>query len=161
MQYNIKQMVFDFSYLLILGATLGGVLVLGIFVAPLIFHTERLLVAPLDHYSAGVVMGAIFHRFSYWVYLTVIFVGVYEIVQYRAQRRDRVAILSALAVMGAALLFSAVYTPKILQMQAEGVAATQSAAFNSLHIASEIDFKILALALLVLFVRRLMLLRIK
>lgn len=160
-QYNIKQMVFDFSYLLILGVTLGAVLVLGIFVAPVVFHTEALLAFPLDRFNAGIVMGEIFHRFSYWAYFSAIFVVAYEIMQYRAQRRDKVAILSGLVVVATSLLFSAVYSPKILQMQAEGVEATQSSAFESLHIASEIDFKILALALMVLFVRRLMLLRIK
>ena len=57
-------------------------------------------------------------------------------------------------------MFSAVYAPKILAMQALGREATQSDTFANIHIASEIDFKILALSLIVLFVRRLMLLRI-
>jgi hypothetical protein len=53
-----------------------------------------------------------------------------------------------------------VYAPKILSMQAMGMEATQSDTFSNIHIASEIDFKILAVALLILFIRRLMLLRV-
>lgn len=160
-QYNIKKMVIDFGYLLLLGATLGAVLVLGIIVAPVVFHTERLLLDPLNHYNAGIIMGEVFHRFSYWAYVVTVAVVAYEISQYRQQRRDRTAILSALMVIFTLLLFAAVYVPKILQAQSEGAAATQTEAFNSLHLASEIDFKILAVGLLVLFVRRIMLLRSK
>jgi len=57
-------------------------------------------------------------------------------------------------------MFSSVYVPKILSMQALGREATQSDTFENVHIASEIDFKILAVALLVLFIRRLMILRV-
>ena len=52
------------------------------------------------------------------------------------------------------MMFSAIYTPKILAMQALGAEATQSDAFQALHMGSEIDFKVLALALGVLFIRR-------
>jgi hypothetical protein len=57
-------------------------------------------------------------------------------------------------------MFSAVYSPKILSMQALGSEATQSDTFNNIHIASELDFKILAVGLVVLFIRRLMLLKV-
>jgi hypothetical protein len=56
-------------------------------------------------------------------------------------------------------MFSGVYAPKILEMQALGVEATQSDTFANIHKASELDFKILAVGLIVLFIRRLMLLR--
>jgi len=46
-------------------------------------------------------------------------------------------------------------------MQKLGREATQSDTFENIHIASELDFKLLAVALLVLFIRRLMLLRIQ
>jgi len=159
--YDINKLIKDFGYLLVLGTTLGAVLVLGIIVAPVVFHTELLLFQPLDHYNAGIVMGEIFHRFSYWAYFSAIAVVVYEVLQYRAQRRDKVAMISSFIVLFTLLLFAAVYSPKILAMQALGVQATQSDSFAALHMASEIDFKILAVALGVLFVRRIMLLRVK
>ncbi len=75
-------------------------------------------------------------------------------------QRDAIAFGSAATVVFSSLMFSAVYSPKILAMQALGTEATQSDTFHNIHIASEIDFKILAVSLLVLFIRRLMLLRI-
>ncbi len=151
----------ELAYLLLLGASLGAVLVLGIIVASVIFNSEQYLpIALLDHYNEGILMGEIFHRFSYWIYGLCMAVVVYEILEYRALRRDGIAQIAALVVIGTSLMFSGVYAPKILQMQALGVEATMSDAFDALHKASELDFKILALALAVLFVRRIMLLRV-
>ncbi len=150
----------ELGYLLILGATLGAVLVLGIIVASVIFNSEHYLpVALLDHYNEGMLMGQIFHRFSYWIYGVSMVVAAYEVWEYRSLRRDGIAQIAALVVIGTSLMFSAVYAPKILEMQALGVEATVSDAFDALHKASELDFKILALALGVLFFRRVMLLR--
>ena len=151
----------DFSYLLVLGMSLGAVLVLGIVVAAVVFNTDKLPMGILvDRYNAGIVMGEIFHRFSYWTYFLAAFVGLYEAYMYKTGQRDAIVFAAALVVIFSSLMFSGVYSPKILEMQAKGIQATQSDAFENLHRASEIDFKILAVGLIVLFVRRLMLLRI-
>lgn len=143
-----------------LGATFGAVLVLGVIVAPVVFHTDRILVDMLmDNYNAGIIMGEIFHRFSYWVYFVAVAVIVYEASIYKTGQRDAVVFASSIIVVFSSLMFSGVYAPRIIAMQALGAEATQSDTFENLHIASEIDFKILAVALLVLFVRRLMLLQ--
>jgi len=156
-----RNIYIDFSYFIILAATFGAVLVLGVVVAPVIFHTDKILVDMLlDHYNAGIIMGEIFHRFSYWVYFVATYVIVYEAMRYKTGERDAIAFGSAATVVFTSLMFSGIYAPKILEMQGLGIEATQSDTFQNIHIASEIDFKILALALLVLFIRRLMLLRI-
>ena len=157
-----KRMFFDFSYLITLAASFGAVLVLGAIVAAVVFHTDALHVDILiDRYNSGVIMGEIFLRFSYIVYCLAFFVAVYESAQYKMGQRDRVALISAFFVIATSLMFSTVYVPKILELQAMGREATGSDTFNALHMGSEIDFKILAVALVVLFVRRLMLLRIR
>ena len=141
-------------------ATFGAVIVLGAVVAPVIFHTDKIIVGMLiDHYNAGIIMGEIFHRFSYWLYFVAVAVFLYEAAIYKTGQRDAITFGAAVTVLFSSLMFSGVYAPKILAMQALGVEATQSDTFNNIHIASEIDFKILAVALIVLFVRRLMLLR--
>ena len=151
----------DFSYLLVLGASLGGVLVLGALSAPVIFHTDQLLAGMLlDNYNAGIIMAEIFRRFSYWLYFLTLFVVSYEVVQYKMGQRDAITMASSTMVVFAALMFSVVYVPKILSMQALGVEATQSDTFSNIHLASEIDSKLLAISLVVLFVRRLMLMKI-
>ncbi|MEA2073227.1 MAG: DUF4149 domain-containing protein [Campylobacterota bacterium] len=156
-----RNIYIDFTYFIVLAASFGGVIVLGAFVAPVVFHTDKIVSEMIiDNYNAGIIMGEIFHRFSYWVYFLAIFVALYEAAQYKMGQRDAVAFGSAVTVLFASLMFSSVYAPKILAMQAMGREATQSDTFENIHIASEIDFKILAVALIVLFVRRLMLLKV-
>lgn len=143
-------------------ATFGAVLVLGAVVAPIVFHTDKILYSVLlDNYNAGIIMGEVFRRFSYWIYFLAFFVTVYELAMYKRGQRDVIIFTSAVTVVFSALMFSAVYSPKILSMQVLGVEATQSDTFRNIHMASELDFKILAAALLVLFIRRLMLLRLQ
>lgn len=155
-----KKIYIDFSYLIILAATFGAVIVLGAFVAPVVFNANSILVdMNIDRYNAGIIMGEVFYRFSYWIYAIAFFVAVYEVGMYKMGQRDAVSFASAVTVIFASLMFSAVYAPKILAMQALGVEATQSDTFQNIHFASELDFKILAVSLLVLFIRRLMLLR--
>ena len=158
---NIKQNIYiDFSYLIILAASFGAVIVLGAVVAPVIFNPNKLLVdVTLDHYNSGILMGEIFHRFSYFIYFLAGFVVLYEASMYKMGKRDSIIMASSVTVVFSSLMFSNVYSPKILAMQAMGVEATQSTTFANIHTASELDFKILAVALAVLFVRRLMLLR--
>ncbi|MFT7859913.1 MAG: DUF4149 domain-containing protein [Sulfurimonas sp.] len=158
----IKRNIYlDFSYLLVIAASFGAVLVLGALVAPVIFHTDTMLVGTmLDNYNEGIIMGEIFHRFSYWVYFLAAYVVIYEAMMYKQGQRDTIVLLSGFVTIASSLLFSAVYSPKILAMQALGAEATQSDTFENIHMASEIDFKVLAVALLILFIRRLMLLRI-
>lgn len=155
-----KRIYVDFSYLILLAASFGAVMVLGVIVAPVIFHTDRLTVDLLiDHYNSGVIMSEIFLRFSYFIYFLSLCVTLYEAVMYKMGQRDKTLFYSAFLVVTTSLLFSGVYVPKILELQAMGREATTSDTFDNLHIASEVDFKILAIALIVLFVRRLMLLR--
>lgn len=155
-----KKIYFDFSYLILLAASFGAIIVLGAFVAPVIFHTDKIVVDLLiDNFNAGIIMGEIFHRFSYWSYFLACAVVVYEIVEYKRGYRDAIVFAAAMTTIFTSLMFSAVYAPKILAMQALGPEATQSETFKNIHFASEIDFKILAFSLIVLFIRRLMLLR--
>jgi hypothetical protein len=155
-----KKIYLDFSYLILIAATFGAVIVLGAVVAPVIFHSDKILVdVLLNKYNSGIIMGEVFHRFSYWLYVVAAAVAIYEAIWYKMGQRDAIAFGSAISVLFSSLMFSAVYAPKILLMQALGIEATQSDTFANVHIASELDFKILAFSLFVLFIRRLMLLR--
>jgi uncharacterized membrane protein len=119
-----------------------------------------LTVPLLSRYEEGKIMGEIFRRFSYWGYVMAAVITVYEISRYKVMQIDKIAILSALGSVGTLLLFSAVYMPKILEYQAKGESAINES-FEVLHKASEIDFKILLLMLLTLFVRRSYLMAVK
>lgn len=142
-------------YLMLVAATLGAVLVLGIVTAPVIFHSASVLpTALLGRYEEGMLMGEIFRRFGFWAYAMAVIILAFEINEYRRQRRDKWAIMSALLSVFTLLMFASVYIPKILSMQAMGPDMTASEAFESLHSASELDFKVLAVALIALFIRR-------
>jgi len=155
-----RNIYLDFGYLVILAASFGAVMTLGVLVAPVVFNPNTLLVdVTLDRYNSGMLMSEIFARFSSWLYAVAIVVALYEAMWYKKGQRDALSFASAFIVIASSLLFSAVYVPKILAMQALGSEATQSDTFANIHIASEIDFKILAVALVVLLIRRLMLLR--
>jgi hypothetical protein len=159
---NKVRMFFDFSYLIVLASTFGAVMVLGIAVASVVFNADKLVVdVVLSHYNSGMIMGEIFRRFSYWLYFVAFFTLFYEAAWYKMGQRDAISFGAAITVVFASLMFSSVYTPKILAMQALGEEASLSDTFQSVHVASEIDFKLLAVALIVLFVRRLMLLRLR
>jgi hypothetical protein len=99
-------------------------------------------------------MGEIFRRFTYWAYFMTAVIAIYEVSRYKVMQIDKISILSALGSIGTLLLFSAVYTPKILEYQSQGEAVMMQNSFESLHKASEIDFKILLVMLLILFIRR-------
>jgi uncharacterized membrane protein len=158
---NNKKAVIDVVYLLLIAMSAGAVLVLGVFVAAVVFHSEFYLTLPiLSRYEEGKIMGEIFRRFSYWAYFMTIVIAVYEVSRYKVMQIDKIAILSALGSIGTLLLFSAVYTPKILEYQARGEEAID-ASFEALHKASEIDFKILLVMLLILFTRRAYLMAVK
>jgi hypothetical protein len=155
-----RNIYIDFGYLVLLAASFGAVLTLGAIVAPVVFQTDKLgMDILIDRYNAGIIMGTIFEHFSYWLYVVMIYVAAYEVSLYKWGQRDRISILSALMVIFTSAMFNGVYIPKILALQDMGREATKSDTFNNLHTASEWDFKILAIALLVLFIRRLMLLK--
>ncbi len=153
-----KKQIIITLYLLLIASTLGAVLTLGILNAAVIFNSEYILPIPyLDHYNEGILMGEIFRRFSYWIYFMILVIAIFEAYEYKMMRRDRYAIIAAFITLSTMALFAAIYTPKILELQQQGVEATLSSEFASLHSASELDFKILAVALIALFVRRMML----
>lgn len=157
-----KRVIVDVVYLLFIGMTVGAILILGVFVAAVVFHSETYLTIPLlSRYEEGKIMGEIFRRFSYWGYFMVVLIAVYESAKYKMMQIDKISVLSAMGSIGTLLLFAAVYTPKMLEYQMQGEAAMMEHSFESLHKASEIDFKIMLVMMLVLFIRRAYLLAVK
>jgi hypothetical protein len=136
-------------------------LVLGAVVAAVVFHSEVYLSIPiLSRYEEGKIMGEIFLRFSYWAYFMTFVITLYEVSRYFVMQLDRVAILSAFLAVFTLMMFSGVYVPKILEYQSRGESA-MDASFETLHKASELDSKLLLLALLVLAGRRIYLMATK
>jgi hypothetical protein len=156
-----KKAVIDVVYVMLLAMTAGAVLVLGAVVAAVVFHSEVYLSIPiLSRYEEGKIMGEIFLRFSYWAYFMTFVITLYEVSRYFVMQLDRVSILSAFLAVFTLMMFSGVYVPKILEYQSRGESA-MDASFETLHKASELDSKLLLLALLVLAGRRIYLMATK
>ncbi len=142
------------AYLIWLGAMLGAVLYAGAVVAPVIFHSTQWLGAELlTHYQEGLIMTRNFVLLSYPVTATVIFVFLYEGYKYKMGERDKLALAAAFVVIFTGSMFNWYYLPDIVTMQMAGEAMTKSQAFLATHKGSELDFKIFAVAILVLMIQ--------
>jgi len=152
--------IVNIIYLIVLAMSAGGVFVLGVFVAPVVFNADTLFnLSQIGRFEEGLIMAEIFRRFTFWLYVAGLFIVVYEVYLFKIMQRDKVASLSAFTSVFAIAMFNGVYTPKILELQTQGASVMETPAFESLHKASELDFKILLVALLVLVFRRIMLLK--
>ncbi len=142
------------AYLILLGATLGASLFAGAVVAPVVFHAHEWLGAgTLNRFQEGVIMTQNFVRLSYLVDVTVVAVALYEGYKYKMFERDLWTQIAAFLTIATGLMFGHYYLPDIVTMQMAGEKMTQSQAFVNTHKGSEIDFKIFAVALLVLMVQ--------
>ncbi len=141
-------------YLLLLCATLGAGIYAGAVVAPVVFHSTHWLGdGVLSRYQEGIIMTQNFVRLSYLVDFSLVAIFLYEGYKYKMFERDSITTLATIITVASGLFFGHYYIPQILSMQAQGEAVTQSQLFNSIHLASEIDFKVFAIALLVLIIR--------
>lgn len=151
---NLKRII-DLTYLILLGASIGGILTLGIVMTSTVFHSANYIGPLLSHYQEGQIMSGGFVKFSYFLTLMFFVIMFYEIYSYKILQRDKTVMISALVSLFTIGLFTGVYTPRILQMQKLGQEATQTPEFERLHLGSELDFKILVAALIILMGRRL------
>ncbi len=143
-------------YIIILGTTLGAGLYAGAVVAPVTFNSEIYLQSELlTRFQEGLIMSENFQRLGYLVTFTVIFVTLYEGYKYKMYDRDIFTTIPAFIVITTGLLYAHYYIPQILELQKMGESMTESKIFENTHFASELDFKLFALALLILLGRTL------
>ncbi len=146
----------DIVYMMLLGIALGLVLTLGIVVAPVIFHADDYLGAKiLDHYQMGLLMTAVFLKSKYFLNGMAIIIILREAYDYKLFKRDKIVLPAAATAVLMIFLFTLYYTKRIVSMQAIGASIVQSETFQNIHKASELDFGLLALSLLLLLGRRL------
>ncbi len=142
------------AYIIFLSGVLGAGLYAGIVVTAVTFHTELYLGSSvLTHFQEGQIMTENFLRLSYLVNVSLFAVVLYEGYKFKKFERDTVTQVATFFVLASGLLFSQYYIPDILSMQLQGEAITQSVAFINTHKGSELNFKLFALALLVLIIQ--------
>ena len=143
-------------YIIILGLTLGAGLYAGVVVAPVTFNSEIYLQSEiLTRFQEGLIMSENFQRLGFLVTFTVLCVALYEGYKYKIYDRDIFTTIPAFIVITSGLLYAHYYIPQILELQKEGESMTKSEVFENTHFASELDFKLFTLALLILLSRTL------
>ncbi|MCB2180636.1 MAG: DUF4149 domain-containing protein [Desulfobulbaceae bacterium] len=147
--------IINVCYTLLLGTTIGASFALGAFVAPSIFNSGIILGAELlDHYQEGLIMTEIFKRYCTLLNITVGSILVWECMKFFVfKKRDYFLVLSACVVTVTGLLFTSYFTPKIIEAQGGGPAATATEIFQTLHQASVTDFSFLLVALAVMLAK--------
>ncbi|BCD60249.1 MULTISPECIES: DUF4149 domain-containing protein [unclassified Nitratiruptor] len=146
----------DIGYMILLGITLGVVVALGAFVAPVVFHANDYIGENLlSHFQMGLIMTAIFVKANYLLNCTAVAIVIRESYDYKRFIRDRLVLPSAATAVLMIFLFTLYYTKQIVAFQAKGSSIINDPLFQSLHKASEIDFGLLGFSLLLLLGRRL------
>jgi hypothetical protein len=141
------------AYMILLGMVLGMIVYAGAVVAPVTFGSEKLLGGEiLSHYQEGVIMTQNFVRLGYLVTVMMIVVALYEGYRFKMGEHGKLEQGATIMVLATAALFNFYYLPAILEMQSMGAEATTTKVFANMHIASEIDFKILAASILALMI---------
>jgi len=152
MKKNFK--IATFVYLILLGITLGSVVFAGSVVAVVVFNTQDVFNSTLlSHFQEGQIMSAIFIKLRVLVDICVVYIALYEGYKYKMFERDKLTTMATFVAIATGLMFGHYYMPDILTMQLAGEKMTQTQAFINTHKGSEIDFKLFAVALLVLMVQ--------
>jgi len=142
------------AYLILLISTFGAVIFAGAVVAPVIFHSSNYLNGEiLSHYQEGLLMTQNFIALSYLINIVMVAVFLYEGYKYKKFERDKLTTSAALLVIMSGAMFNYYYLPDIVTMQMAGPNMTATQIFVNTHKGSELDFKIFALAILILAIQ--------
>ena len=142
-------------YFLLLGALIGTELALGALVAPTIFYPKSILgEGVLTQFQSGKLMATIFVKFNYALLAVSVIAALYEFASFRSSVKFAAKFsANMLCAINLALALSFVFyfTPFVMDAQAVGEAATQTAEFAQMHAASEWTMKLMLFAQLALF----------
>ena len=142
-------------YFLLRGALIGTELALGALVAPTIFYPQSILGdGVLTHFQSGKLMATIFVKFNYALLAVSVLIALCELASFRSSVKFAAKFsMGMLCAINLALALSFVFyfTPFVMDAQAAGEAATQTAEFAQMHAASEWTMKLMLFAQLALF----------
>jgi len=155
MQKSKYEKYVEIFYILLLSATFGASIFVGVVIAPTIFRSELVFSDEvLSKFQEGLLMTTIFLKFNYLLNFVAVSIILFEGYLYKSGNRNNFTLAIIFIFVSTALLFTNYYTPQILEMQSMGV--TEGTIFENLHFASELDFKIFSLALLTLVIKKML-----
>lgn len=144
--------IFLYSYIFLLISIFSINIFLGVAVIPTIFNSELILNREiLSKFEEGLLMTDIFIKLKYLFIILVIFIFIFEFfIKWKNFKSDKITMVASFVIISTSLLFIGYYIPSILEMQNLGEIMTNSQNFINLHQASEFNFKILSILLLIL-----------
>ena len=95
-------------------------------------------------------MSEIFRRYSYLLIISLLFIAIYESYTIYKGERSISNIVFVTTALICGLLFAFYYTPEILHAQSQGVEATLTDRFATIHKQAEISFKLLSFSLIMM-----------
>lgn len=143
-------------YMLLIGASAGAILALGAFSAPVIFHVNDYVSGiSLSAVESGMIMTQLFLKLNYLLEVLAVYMIVFEMVGFFiVKERAGFTFFLGVLIVGAIFLFTRYFTPIIINAQEGGMPAVGSAEFQRVHLYSEVDFKFLMAALVIMFIHR-------
>lgn len=147
-------------YLWILGISIGAIITCGMFVAPIVFNAYSFLPdLGITQYDSGILMTQVFLKLNTLLNITAIIILVYELLAFNISKKTSffplgISTFNVILIF----LFSFYFTPKIVEAQKQGAAATATPEFATTHLQSEYTFKILLITLTLGFFIRVFLL---
>jgi len=134
-------------YIITLSITLGSILTLGIFVAPVIFNATDYIAMEISRIDSGTLMSEIFIKFNYLLIINAILSLIYEM-----RVREKINVIISIAIAFLSFAFAFIFTPYIVDSAKSNRISDD---FEIYHKLSEWDFKIVAILLFVLIFRNL------
>lgn len=157
------KLILHIAYLWLIGINIGAIVTCGIFVAPIVFNAYSFLPdLGITQYDSGILMTQIFLKLNTLLNVSAILILVYELLAFNLSKKTSffpltINIINVLLIF----LFSFYFTPKIIEAQTQGAAATATPEFATLHLQSEYVFKFLFIMLTLSFFTRFILLFIQ
>ncbi|MFP4487191.1 MAG: DUF4149 domain-containing protein [Campylobacterales bacterium] len=143
-------------YMLILGTGIGGVLTLGVFVAPVVFNANLFINEPtMSLLDSGMIMSEVFYRFGIFLNFVALSIISYEGYMIYLKKHSLTPLVFATVSVVCIGLFTLYFTPYVLEAQQHGLEGITSQRFETIHKLAELDFKVLLGALVGLFGYRL------
>lgn len=145
-------------YLFLIAAIIGIEISLCFIVAPTIFNPANSLgTGILSHFQSGQLMSAIFVKYNKFLIGISIICLLFEMINFNNNRQSPInlrlsTLILALVNFSLAIVFVLFFTDFILEAQKNGVEATQTAKFMTIHKASEWCMGLIMLAQLALLI---------
>ncbi|NLO17555.1 MAG: DUF4149 domain-containing protein [Arcobacter butzleri] len=149
----------DYLYIAVLLFIFSSTIILGAFVAPVVFKSYLYIDVVLNRFDNGLIMSEIFRRFGNLLSFLLLLITLYHAYYYKKFLSSYLTIIAFCLFAVSSLLFNFYFTEGVFAFIAQGEEWINNniELFEAFHKASEIDFSIImfsALALVILKIRQ-------